>query len=94
MGTYSFSYVPGAGDDEESWAQGLTPALFWQHQQVNTPVMRAVHVNTIPMGAAPFAFVGLMLTMSCGMTFSAWVYCGECKLHALLGCQWLACNYH
>lgn len=32
--TYSYSYVPGAGDDEESWAQGLTPTLFWKHQQV------------------------------------------------------------
>ena len=31
----SYSYVPGAGDDEESWAKGLTPALFWQHQQVS-----------------------------------------------------------
>lgn len=33
--TYSYSYVPGAGDDEESWARGLTPALFWQHHQVS-----------------------------------------------------------
>ena len=33
--TVSYSYVPGAGDDEESWAKGLTPSLFWQHQQVN-----------------------------------------------------------
>jgi tRNA A64-2'-O-ribosylphosphate transferase len=24
-----FVYVPGAGDDEESWARGLTPLLFW-----------------------------------------------------------------
>ena len=36
IGTYSYSYVPGAGDDEESWARGLTPALFWQHHQVTT----------------------------------------------------------
>jgi hypothetical protein len=21
--------VPGAGDDEESWSHGLTPAVFW-----------------------------------------------------------------
>ncbi|GAB4820799.1 hypothetical protein N2152v2_007845 [Parachlorella kessleri] len=27
-----FDYVPGAGDDEESWAHGLTPALMWRHQ--------------------------------------------------------------
>ena len=26
-------YVPGAGDDEETWAQGLTAAGFWQHWQ-------------------------------------------------------------
>jgi hypothetical protein len=24
-------YIQGAGDDEESWAMGLTPALFWEH---------------------------------------------------------------
>ncbi|KAM0848469.1 hypothetical protein ACQ4PT_054367 [Festuca glaucescens] len=28
---YSWHYIPGAGDDEESWARGLTPALFWKH---------------------------------------------------------------
>jgi len=27
----SWCYIPGAGDDEESWARGLTPALFWAH---------------------------------------------------------------
>ena len=25
-------YVQGAGDDSEGWSQGLTPALYWQHQ--------------------------------------------------------------
>lgn len=29
----AFDYVPGAGDDEESWARGLTPALLWGHRQ-------------------------------------------------------------
>lgn len=29
----SFSYIPGAGDDEESWARGLTPALFDAHAE-------------------------------------------------------------
>jgi hypothetical protein len=24
-----WTYVPGAGDDEESWSHGLTPAVFW-----------------------------------------------------------------
>ena len=33
-GDSSFEYVPGAGDDEESWAKGLTPQLFWQNHQV------------------------------------------------------------
>ena len=44
MGTYSYSYIPGAGDDEESWAQGLTPALFWKHQQVNTPTTMMLYI--------------------------------------------------
>ncbi|KAI3827199.1 hypothetical protein L1987_01271 [Smallanthus sonchifolius] len=26
---FSWNYIAGAGDDEESWARGLTPALFW-----------------------------------------------------------------
>ncbi|KAK9818277.1 hypothetical protein WJX72_009958 [[Myrmecia] bisecta] len=30
---WAYEYVPGAGDDEESWAKGLTPALLWAHQQ-------------------------------------------------------------
>ena len=28
----SFAYIPGAGDDEESWAGGLTPAMFRAHK--------------------------------------------------------------
>ena len=24
-------YIPGAGDDEESWSGGLTPSLFWEN---------------------------------------------------------------
>lgn len=28
---FSWSYIPGAGDDEESWARGLSPSLFWKH---------------------------------------------------------------
>ena len=31
-----YEYVPGAGDDEESWAHGLTPALLFQHAEVIT----------------------------------------------------------
>lgn len=26
-----YDYVPGAGDDEESWAKGLTPTLMWEN---------------------------------------------------------------
>jgi len=28
---FSWRCIPGAGDDEESWARGLTPTLFWKH---------------------------------------------------------------
>lgn len=28
---FSWNYIPGAGDDEESWARGLSPNLFWDH---------------------------------------------------------------
>jgi len=28
---FSWNYIPGAGDDEESWARGLSPGLFWKH---------------------------------------------------------------
>lgn len=28
---YSWNYIAGAGDDEESWARGLTPNMFWKH---------------------------------------------------------------
>lgn len=28
---FSWHYISGAGDDEESWARGLSPNLFWKH---------------------------------------------------------------
>ncbi|KAL6578318.1 hypothetical protein OROMI_010646 [Orobanche minor] len=28
---FSWNYIAGAGDDEESWARGLTPDIFWKH---------------------------------------------------------------
>ncbi|KAL1825448.1 hypothetical protein ACET3Z_012226 [Daucus carota] len=28
---FSWNYIPGAGDDEESWARGLSPTLFWNN---------------------------------------------------------------
>ena len=30
-GECGWSYIPGAADDEETWARGLTPPLFWKH---------------------------------------------------------------
>lgn len=27
----SCRYIPGAGDDEETWSQGLEPGTFWRH---------------------------------------------------------------
>jgi len=27
-----WGYVQGAGDDEESWSEGLTPELYWEHK--------------------------------------------------------------
>lgn len=35
---YPFAYIPGAGDDEESWARGLTPVAFWRNRH---DIMRA-----------------------------------------------------
>ena len=32
-GGVPYAYIPGAGDDEESWARGLTPAVFWAHRE-------------------------------------------------------------
>lgn len=26
-----YEYIPGAGDDEETWAKGLTPSIMWAH---------------------------------------------------------------
>lgn len=28
---FSWNYISGAGDDEESWARGLSPNLFWNY---------------------------------------------------------------
>lgn len=33
-GGWTYEYVPGAGDDEESWGRGLTPQLLWAHKEV------------------------------------------------------------
>ena len=40
-------YVQGAGDDEENWARGLKPALFWANvQSLLQPQMTADQVET------------------------------------------------
>ena len=31
--TWTYDYVPGAGDDHESWAGPLTPETFWKHSR-------------------------------------------------------------
>ena len=31
----SWTYIQGAGDDEEHWAEGLTPHVFWGNQSVS-----------------------------------------------------------
>eukprot|EP00884_Botryococcus_braunii_P013654 jgi/Botrbrau1/2228/Bobra.101_2s0056.1 len=30
---FTFEYIPGAGDDEESWSQGLLPSMLWGHEE-------------------------------------------------------------
>lgn len=40
----AFMYVAGAGDDEESWARGLTPKLFWQHHKAHLLLLFACHL--------------------------------------------------
>lgn len=29
-----YSYIQGAGDDNEIWSHGLTPAIFWRHRKL------------------------------------------------------------
>ena len=50
----AFDYVPGAGDDEESWAKGLTPEIFWQNKEVL--FSRLLHLDpSSSLEALPFA---------------------------------------
>lgn len=42
--TTGFSYVQGAGDDEEGWSRGLTPASFWANRNAVLAYC-AVHQN-------------------------------------------------
>eukprot|EP00466_Bigelowiella_natans_P004645 jgi/Bigna1/73987/fgenesh1_pg.27_\ len=31
--SYAWSYIQGAGDDEENWALGLRPQVYWRHRE-------------------------------------------------------------
>lgn len=33
IGDCEYVYVPGAADDQETWARKLTPSMFWRHRQ-------------------------------------------------------------
>lgn len=48
----SFVYVPGAGDDEEAWAAGLTPELFWPNYQVRHTPQRLVRLHFVGFASA------------------------------------------
>ena len=39
-------YIQGAGDDSEGWSHGLTPALYWKHQQ---QLLEAVEEDMLDM---------------------------------------------
>ena len=56
----AYDYVPGAGDDEESWARGLTPELMWRHR---AQLLQAGHARVLALvarlvGSAPGALSG------------------------------------
>ena len=97
--TYSYSYVPGAGDDEESWAQGLTPALFWKHQQViviTASMVTWYSCNTIelspgdPAGATSVDVVACCAVLCCAMLCYTMpcsaLLCSAMSCYARLGC--------
>eukprot|EP01083_Nonionella_stella_P157463 511274_1 len=33
MNGFNYSYIQGAGDDDEHWSLGISPAIFWQNYQ-------------------------------------------------------------
>jgi tRNA A64-2'-O-ribosylphosphate transferase len=68
----AYAYIPGAGDDEEAWACGLTPQLFWQHREqlldagsgdvaavVHALVAAAPGGGLAPPGASPASLAAL-----------------------------------
>jgi tRNA A64-2'-O-ribosylphosphate transferase len=44
-GDDGFYYTPGAADDHETWARGLTPELFWIHEQRLTDLSSLTEVQ-------------------------------------------------
>ena len=61
---WSFSYLPGAGDDEESWARRLTPDLLWQHREALVsagPAGVQLLVSQLTRGVAPGALIRIYL---------------------------------
>ncbi|KAH9249440.1 hypothetical protein BASA81_012802 [Batrachochytrium salamandrivorans] len=44
---HSWPYIAGAGDDEENWSGGLTPAMFWQHSSRLTKCMDSLQVEQL-----------------------------------------------
>eukprot|EP00201_Polytomella_parva_P023809 CAMPEP_0175042148 /NCGR_PEP_ID=MMETSP0052_2-20121109/2373_1 /TAXON_ID=51329 ORGANISM="Polytomella parva, Strain SAG 63-3" /NCGR_SAMPLE_ID=MMETSP0052_2 /ASSEMBLY_ACC=CAM_ASM_000194 /LENGTH=397 /DNA_ID=CAMNT_0016304869 /DNA_START=152 /DNA_END=1341 /DNA_ORIENTATION=+ len=53
----TYVYVPGAGDDEESWALGLSPKLLWDYQDDL-------------LAAGPVGIVGLVQQLVSGCNYS------------------------
>lgn len=53
-GGWTYEYVPGAGDDEESWAKGLTPSLLYTHQEVSSfAPAHLTHSPSLPRKGTP-----------------------------------------
>jgi tRNA A64-2'-O-ribosylphosphate transferase len=41
----SDEYIPGAGDDEQSWSLGLTPSLFWYNHKTLLQISSTEHLS-------------------------------------------------
>ena len=52
-----WTYVQGAGDDEEAWSCGLTPAQFWLHSErlLSLPPLECEVSSIVETGAATTA---------------------------------------
>lgn len=92
-GGWTFEYVPGAGDDEESWARGLTPQLLWAHKQARlcseASHLRALElppVSSLPISVAFPSNWGMLHRLRC-----CWFIKRRLPLHVYLRLQH-ACN--